>query len=481
MFAIAFVARLSEVWHGPGLSSDLGYDPGVYFAAADGLVHGRLPYRDFVLLHPPGLMLALSPFAVATRWVSDESAFIAANLTFTGLGAFNAAFVVGIGRKLGLGPVAAVSGGIIAALWLGSVHAEDVVRLEPLANFFVLVALYALAAARRGSPTRWLFVMGAALGLATSVKIWYVVPLVVVLGWTLVRVRDRRATAAAGCGAAAALIATNAVFFALAPSSMWHMVVTEQLGRGRFNSSPLARFAQAYDLANWNRVLGVGPATVGVVVIVVIAAVLLRAAWADPTGRMLTVLVGVQVVVMVMSPSWFAFYADYLTPALALALAIGVANAVTVTVAPVSRRRIAGAAAVVGLVVLVVPLTWQRIGFAFPGPELTRAAGASRCVTSDTPMALIELDALSRSFSAGCRDWVDVAGRLYGPDRAGAPRAKNPRWQRDVKNYLLSGDAFIVIRSNTGLSALTRAELQRTPVIARVGSFVLHQGLGGRS
>ena len=67
MFGVGVVARLGEVLHGAGLTSDLGYDPGVYFAAADGLVHGRVPYRDFVLLHPPGIMLAVAPFALATR------------------------------------------------------------------------------------------------------------------------------------------------------------------------------------------------------------------------------------------------------------------------------------------------------------------------------------------------------------------------------------------------------------------------------
>jgi hypothetical protein len=91
-------------------------------------------------------------------------------------------------------------------------------------------------------------------------------------------------------------------------------------------------------------------------------------------------------------------------------------------------------------------------------------------------MALIELNALSRSFAPGCRDWVDVVGRTYGADRASTTRPDNLAWQRDVTSYLLSGDAFIVIRSSTGLSAQTRAELARHGVIARDGRFVIYRG-----
>ena len=43
------------------------YDDGVYYSAATALVHGQLPYRDFLLLQPPGIAVLLAPFA---RWDS---------------------------------------------------------------------------------------------------------------------------------------------------------------------------------------------------------------------------------------------------------------------------------------------------------------------------------------------------------------------------------------------------------------------------
>ena len=42
---------------------DNGYDDGVHYAAAASLIHGRLPYRDFLFLQPPAMVLAASPFA----------------------------------------------------------------------------------------------------------------------------------------------------------------------------------------------------------------------------------------------------------------------------------------------------------------------------------------------------------------------------------------------------------------------------------
>ena len=43
--AIAFAFRLVPVLRGGGLFGLGNYDDGVYYAAATGLVHGRLPYR----------------------------------------------------------------------------------------------------------------------------------------------------------------------------------------------------------------------------------------------------------------------------------------------------------------------------------------------------------------------------------------------------------------------------------------------------
>ena len=488
VFTVAVLARLILMVRGAGFGSNLGYDASVYYAAGDGLTHGRLPYRDFVLLHPPGIMLVLAPFALLGRATADHVGFVVANLAFTAIGAANAALVTVIARRLGASRTAAICGGLFAALWIGSVQAEYLARLEPLANLGLLVGLYAYARARRRPTTASFAVVGAALAAASSVKIWYVVPLLMMAGWVVLRTRARAPVLAFAAGATVVGLAIDGPFFWLAPGPMLHMVVTDQLGRTRSAVSPLSRFLQANDAGGWTRALGghpaatvVGTLVVGALVLVVGALVVSAARQA--AGRAVVVVLGAQVLALALAPSWFTFYADYLTPALAVSLALGVDGVrlgawrtVTAIRHPRVNRSTTVAIAFVTALALAAPTWWVHVGTPFPRARLSDAVAASPCVVADSPMALIELDALSRSFAPGCRDWVDVTGRTYGADRMNTSRTRNTRWQRDVRDYLLSGNAFIVIRGGTGLSARTRAELRLRPVLTRAGPYVIYRG-----
>ncbi len=106
--AIAFAVRLVPVVRGGGLFGLGNYDDGVYYAGATGLVHGLLPYRDFLLLHPPGSLLLLSPFAAAAQVTSDSYGFAAARIAWMLLGAANTLLIWRILRSIGL--VAALFG-----------------------------------------------------------------------------------------------------------------------------------------------------------------------------------------------------------------------------------------------------------------------------------------------------------------------------------------------------------------------------------
>src|SRR4051794_25123499 len=87
VFVTALAARLAVVLVSPGRPcGTFGYDSSVYFTASTALIHGRLPYRDFVFLHPPGVVLALTPFAWLGRLTTDHTGFVAAVLAFALLG-----------------------------------------------------------------------------------------------------------------------------------------------------------------------------------------------------------------------------------------------------------------------------------------------------------------------------------------------------------------------------------------------------------
>ena len=81
------------------------YDDGVYYASATGLIHGLLPYRDFLLLHPPAITMLLAPFAGLAQLTSDSYGFAAARVAWMLLGAANAVLIWKILRPIG--PIAA--------------------------------------------------------------------------------------------------------------------------------------------------------------------------------------------------------------------------------------------------------------------------------------------------------------------------------------------------------------------------------------
>src|SRR5664279_6639132 len=159
------------VLRGDGLHGLVGYDPGVYYAAAAAFVHGLRPYGGFLLLHPPGSMLVLSPFAALGSVTSDSTGMAVARFAVILLGALNAVLVVCVARRFGL--VAAITGGLFYALWAPVVVLENQTRLEPVGNTCLLLALTGLLR-MRGQPVsgRVQLLAGAALGAGAAVKIW---------------------------------------------------------------------------------------------------------------------------------------------------------------------------------------------------------------------------------------------------------------------------------------------------------------------
>ncbi|KAE8762777.1 glycosyltransferase 87 family protein, partial [Georgenia thermotolerans] len=227
---VAAAVRLLPVLAGGGLRGAGGYDDGVYFTAATALVHGRMPYAAFVLLHPPGIALVLAPFAALTRWVPDSVAFALARVAFVALGTLTAVLVARLGSLAG-GRAAALTAGLAYAVAPAAAYAERTTMLEGPANLCLAAALVVLLA-RPVLTARPALAAGALLGLGTGVKIWGVVPLAVVAGWVGARAGPRRLGELL-TGAAAALTALCLPFFLAAPDQMTRYVVLAQLGRVR--------------------------------------------------------------------------------------------------------------------------------------------------------------------------------------------------------------------------------------------------------
>lgn len=479
VFLAAVVARLVPPLAGGGLGGNYGYDAGVYFSSSDAFIHGRLPYQDFTLLHPPLLMLVLTPVALLARFTTDQGAFIVGNLGFTVLGGINAVLVSRVARRAGFGFLPAVVAGAFYALWHSSVQAEGLMRLEPLGNFFLLLALHALLLSQETTARRWPLLCGLALGAACSVKIWWALPLVLILAWQIVGDvhRRRRAPRAVG-GAALALIAVNGPFFLVAPSQMLHQVVLDQFGRPYQRPGPVVRVRQ---LLGIGRLVPAGLVTPVVVLAIVLIAVACLRAYRAPFGRPLLVLTALELAVVLAAPHWSGYYGDFLAPTVALIAGASVVPAAALSPNPLGRLRLPTIAVnpraptSVAAVVLVA-LAWISVtahaGTKFPGRTLARSVTGLHCVMADSNMALINLDVLTRDLNNGCPNWVDVSGRTYGIDAVRRPdgrfysRPLNPVWQRDLTRYLLSGDAVVVVRAASGISATTLKRLRQGGRIA---------------
>lgn len=475
IWVIAFVARLYPVLHGGGLSGLAGYDDGVYYSAADAVVAGRVPYRDFVLLHPPGLVYLLTPFALVGHLVGDPGGWALARLAMMAVGGVSAVLVCLVGRRFGR--VAAVGGGLLYAVWLPAINGETSTFLECVPNALLLTALLLLgrrpAAADRAVP----LVAGACLGLAMSTKIWGVAPLAVVLLWQLLAAGRRRAGWVA-IGAAAATVVVCGPTFALAPGRMTELVVTDQLQRSGVHTSLLDR---AIDFTPVHRLLPHATTPTLVAILAGLAGLAALAAFAaagDPRARVFVGLFLVQGLVLCSSPPYFTHYGAFLAPGLVLTFAIAAQRVSDRLRQRAPRGRPVALAALGALVaVAAVPVVTRPYFAPFATQRIHSLLTGAHCVAADSPGALALADVLTRDLQRGCPTRIDVSGvtynveRVSGPDGRTLSRSRNPLWQRDLMGYLMSGQAAITTRS--AVDGLTRTDLVR---LARRG--VLYRGHG---
>jgi alpha-1,2-mannosyltransferase len=182
---VAFVVPLIANLRGGGPIGVGMYDDGVYFSAATGLVHGRVPYRDFLLLHPPGIVAALAPFAWLGNLTSDSVGFLAARLAWLAIGALSAILVWRILRPLN--PFAAVFAGLFYAVFYPAIYVTHTILIEAPQNLVLLLAIWIISRQPRRHRTKswrpatpWVLA-GLAVGLSPCFKIWGVIPVVLVL------------------------------------------------------------------------------------------------------------------------------------------------------------------------------------------------------------------------------------------------------------------------------------------------------------
>lgn len=456
-----------------------GYDSSVYYAAADAFIHGRMPYRDFVLVHPPGIVLVDSPFAALGSLTTDRIGFAAANISFAIIGAISAVLVTRVACVFGVPRRAALVGGAVYALWFGSIVAEYNARLEPIGCFFLLCGLLALGHAQAATKTglqrragRLSVLAGVSLGCAMSVKIWWLVPVVLIVGWQLIVERDRRRAGRMALGILLAGAVIDLPFFLIAGSDMWRLVVLDQLGRP-VNTSPLNDFGYMV-LGREASYATKSGLTIAVVLGAVAVAVLVWRSWRYRAGRMIAVILVAQLLQIAVEPSFFTFYADFITVALALMVAMAVAPAPQRVVTTTRLWQRVGALSLAVELAMAISLVWlqpRNLVEPFPSNQLRAAGERFRCVISDSPLALIDMNVLSPEFHRGCADIVDIVG-LHMDLLRGHPRADpavTRQWNADMLAYLRSGDAVVLVRKPRALELwnVTMRKIERDGLVAK--------------
>jgi alpha-1,2-mannosyltransferase len=480
VLVVAAANRLIPVLRGGGLAGVLGYDDAVYYAGSVGLVHGRLPYQDFLFLHPPGVLLALAPVAGLGRWVGEVTGWEASRLVWMAMGCLTSLIVALI--LLPLGRIAALVGGCLYAVFPGAVLVERTTLPEGLTNLCLAAALALvireLGSARlvgdatRGRPWLTLAVAGALLGFSTTVKVWGVVPLAVICVFVAVVLGARRGLVVA-LGAATVIIAVCLPFFLAAPSAMWRMVVLDQLGRDQ-NTALLERAAE---IATMGRVTSGGFGLVAVLLGLVGLVACSLLAWRCRPYRVLVPVLASLVALLLSAPIFYPHYLGVL--AVPGALLVGVATGV-LTDLP-RRRGWRLAVAMVGCLALaldVLALSRIRSGDSIP-PELAGPVQSETgCLTSDDPNNLLALGVVGRNVDRGCELVVDLGGHSHDLSRGQRiPRSRNPAWQQLVVDYLGSGEYALATRfaEGRGLSTATATEIDSWPVRLHVEEYELRE------
>ncbi|WP_375496564.1 glycosyltransferase 87 family protein [uncultured Jatrophihabitans sp.] len=405
------------------------YDGGVYLSSALAFVDGRLPYRDYVFVQPPGIVLLLSPVALLAKAAGTAQAMGLAKILVGLVGA--AAVPVGALVLRHRGPAATTLGCAVLALQGDAIASAWTPLLEP---WLVLCCLGAAALAFTGDElagSRRLLFAGVLLGLACSIKIWAVAPAVVLVVVALAARRGRAPLAGLLLGAGVPLLP-----FALAsPGAFWHQVVVAQVTRSAPTRTPTAfRLVHMFATSTPN---GEQPdplewallVTVALLVLVLLVVPWLRRPPRSPL-EWFAVGAAVLVVAMLLTPDTFYWhYATFSTPFLVLAGAL--------RLPPRWGRRPAVAVASVAVLVLAVLVVPRSVRSTHPYDNhraLQAAIPKGACVVSSTPGATIAADRVSTRGS--CPPLFDPFGQILAATGGQAPSEAQLRRPAVIRLWL---------------------------------------------
>ena len=447
VFAVAVVMRLVPLLVQHTLTGVLEYDDGVQFSAAEQLVAGHLPYRDFIFIQPPGVVVVLSPFAALAHWTGDVAAMAMARIVFIVIAAANAALIARILRSRGR--AAALSGGLLYAVWQATVAAEHTLLLEPLLTFGVLTAMLLIGDSTRRNACLW---AGVIVGAAASIKLW-MGPLALVILWIAYRRHGKRGAGRFGVGFGAAFIVICAPFLAASPRKFYGQVFADQVNRPGSGATVWERLQYLSGLTV-HTTLDADVTVHGLALLAIVGiGAIIALSWRDKGSRPWMAIGAMELFLIMVAPSFSYHYVDF--PAGSVCVLSGMAvHQLRRRMVGVGRpaRIVITAAGVAVLFVLTLSTATSPVGSSTDQPALASFVKSEHCVWTTTASLLIALNVETRQIQRNCPYTTDPYGEVLNLSEGLSDRSNNaivvagpdlPEWQQTVRGQLSASSAIV--------------------------------------
>jgi alpha-1,2-mannosyltransferase len=436
---VALALRLFQLTRPGYLLGVTEYDDGPYFGSAIRLLSGSLPYRDFVLVQPPGITLLMVPAALLGKITGSTAAGMAAGRVLTALASTAGVALAGLlVRHRGVLATLLACG--ILAVYPNSVAAAHTVLVEPWLVLFCLLGAVAIFDRDQLTASRGRLLWGgAAFGFAGAVELWAIMPVLAVSGLCLAAAapaaglmpRIRRAALFAA-GTAAGFFVPVVPFAAAGLKGFYQSLIVAQVGT---RAHPVrvpqwVRFRTMLSLPGLHLpVLGEVAAVVGFVAVALAVTWLLTRALPAPL-EWFALVSTVLVTLMFMWPDQFHYhFVAFLGPFLGLSIGLvagRLADAVLAT-RPLRgeawlRWFVPGVAGLLlaGCTVLVARGETGKASYVQMTPGATAAVQRMQqlvppgsCVVTDQESYLIIADRAT-STVPGCSQMIDTLGTDLG-------------------------------------------------------------------
>jgi hypothetical protein len=430
---LALAVRVYTLTRPGYITGTTEYDDGVYLGGAIRLVQGALPYRDFALVQPPGILLLMAPVALIAKVTTATHAMAAARV-LTVLASTACVPLAGSLVRYRGALVTLVTCGVLA-IYPDDITTAHTLILEPWMNLFCLFGVcLAFRKGRLASPRRLIWA-GVAIGFAGAVKYWAVLPALVLLALCLFTEPRVRRAGGYALGVAAGFLLPVLPFLLAAPSAFVRSTLFDQAARAGTYVPVSLRLAHLTGLIDFLNAKGhftlhagthslfasgghaaTSTASAGwlpfAVAVLCVAVLVIGYSWdpgrPSPLEWFALVTAALAVIAVLSYSAFFYHYPDFAAPWLALT-AGGAAGAVARAFAgrkPV--RSVLFAGAVLAVLAVTVFQVDEVSGLAAPDIYPDQAAiPAGSCVVTDE----ISLAIAANRFTArqpGCPDVIDA-------------------------------------------------------------------------